>query len=88
MAGVSLVLADGWYKGLDNAANRHNAAFLVKSRPIGTVGFKSLALVWREEATFGQIGRSRRLARCFERSADSAPVWLEVACVGCMLGRI
>lgn len=36
------------------------------------VGFKPLALVWRVETTFAQLGRWRRLSRCFEGSAESA----------------
>jgi excisionase family DNA binding protein len=85
---VSLVLADRGYKALDKAAQRHNARFEVRSRPAGTVGFKPLALVWRVETTFAQLGRWRRLSRCFEGSAESARAWLEVACFGYMLGRV
>lgn len=89
MSRVSLVLADGGYKGLDTAARRHNtASFQVRSRAPGTLGFKPLPLVWRVETTFAQLGRWRRLSRCFEGSAESARAWLEVACVGYMLGRI
>jgi transposase len=85
---VSLVLADRGYKALDKAAQRHHARFEVRSRPPGTVGFKPLALVWRVETTFAQLGRWRRLSRCFEGSAESARAWLEVACFGYMLGRV
>ncbi len=85
---VSLVLADRGYRALDRAAQHHNAKFEVRSRPPGTVGFKPLALVWRVETTFAQLGRWRRLSRCFEGSAESARAWLEVACFGYMLGRV
>ena len=85
---VSLVLADRGYRALDKAAQRHNARFEVRSRPPNTVGFKPLALVWRVETTFAQLGRWRRLSRCSEGSAESARAWLEVACFGYMLGRV
>lgn len=85
---VSLVLADRGYRALDKAAQRHNVKFEVRSRPPNTIGFKPLALVWRVETTFAQLGRWRRLSRCFEGSAESARAWLEVACFGYMLGRV
>ncbi len=74
-------------RALDKAAQRHNARFEVRSRPPGTVGCKPLALVWRVETTFAQLGRWRPPSRCFEGSVESARAWLEVACFGYMLGR-
>jgi transposase len=47
-----------------------------------------LPMVWRVENAFAQLGRWRRLSHCFEGSAESAKAWLEVACVGYMLGRV
>lgn len=85
---VTLVLADPGYKALDKAAQRHNARFEVRRRAPGATGFTPLALVWRVETTFAQLGRWRRLSRCFEGSRESAEAWLEVACFGYMLGRI
>jgi hypothetical protein len=60
----------------------------IRSRPAGTVGFKPLPMVWRVENAFAQLGRWRRLSRCYEGTAESAKAWLEVACVGYMLGRV
>jgi transposase len=85
---VELVLADRGYRALGKAAQHHNARLEIRSRPPGTVGFKPLPMVWRVENAFAQLGRWRRLSRCYEATAESAKAWLEVACVGYMLGRV
>ncbi len=84
---VSLVLADRGYKALERAAKRYDARLEIRSPAPGSVGFTPLPLVWRVETTFAQLGRWRRLSRCLEGSAESARAWLEVACLGYMLGR-
>ncbi len=84
---VKTVLADKGYRALDKAAAKHGAKVEVRANPPGTVGFKPLAMVWRVENAFAQLGRFRRLARCFEGSRESAEAWLQVACVGYLLTR-
>jgi transposase len=44
--------------------------------------------LYKVERTFTQLGRWRRLARCFEGTEASAKAWLEVAAFGYMLGRL
>jgi len=43
--------------------------------------FKPLPHAWRVEVAHGQLGRSRRLAKSFENSTDSATAWLQLACI-------
>ncbi len=38
--------------------------------------------LYKVEHAFAQLGRWRRLSRCFEGTAPSARAWLEVACMG------
>jgi transposase len=39
------------------------------------------------EYAFAQLGRWRRLSRCYEGTEASATAWLQVASVGYLLGR-
>jgi putative transposase len=43
--------------------------------------------LYKIEHTFAQLGRWRRLSRCYEGSEASATAWLEVAAFGYLLGR-
>jgi transposase len=40
------------------------------------------------EHAFAQLGRWRRLSRCYEGTEASALAWLEVASLGYLLGRL
>jgi putative transposase len=40
------------------------------------------------EHAFAQLGRWRRLSRCFEQTRDRAEAWLGVAALGYLLGRL
>jgi putative transposase len=40
------------------------------------------------EHAFAQLGRWRRLSRCYEGSVASARTWLEVASVGYLVWRV
>lgn len=51
-------------------------------------GFKPMVPLWRVENCFAQLGRWRRLARCFEATTASATAWLLVACVGYLLTKV
>ena len=51
-------------------------------------GFTPIGPLWHVEHAFAQLGRWRRLARCYEGSEASAKAWLEVASMGYVLGRV
>ena len=59
----------------------------IKAPPKGQVGFRPIAPLYKVEHVFAQLGRWRRLSRCYEASEASATAWLEVASVGYLLGR-
>jgi putative transposase len=85
---VHAVLGDRGYRALGKAAERHGAHVEVRAQPAGSLGFVPLAMLWRAENAFAQLGRWRRLARCFEGTVASASAWLEVACMGYLFGRL
>jgi putative transposase len=47
--------------------------------------FEPIARAWRVEVAHGAIGRSRRLAKSFENTAEHATSWLELACISMVL---
>src|SRR5450759_818157 len=47
-----------------------------------------LARTIRAEHPFAQLGRWRRLSRCYEGTAASARAWLEVAAMGYLFARL
>jgi transposase len=85
---VSDVLGDRGYRGLANAAAKHGVRLVIKAPPAGQVGFRPIAPLYKVEHAFAQLGRWRRLSRCFEGTAASARAWLEVACLGYLFGRL
>jgi hypothetical protein len=86
---LQAIVADRGYAGLDNLVRVRNGLALDIKRPApGTVGFQPIGPLWRIEHVFAQLGRWRRLARCYEGTEASARAWLAVASVGYMLGRI
>jgi len=85
---VRAVLGDRGYRALGPAAERHGAHVEIKAQPAGSAGFVPIAMLWRAENAFAQLGRWRRLARCFEGTTASARAWLEVACMGYLFGRL
>ena len=62
--------------------SRHGVRLVIKAPPAGRTGFTPIAPVYKVEHAFAQLGRWRRLSRCFEGTAASARAWLEVACLG------
>ena len=50
--------------------------------------FVPLAYAWRVEVAHGHLLRSRRLARSFECTPESASGWLQVACLGAVLDAL
>jgi putative transposase len=60
----------------------------VVRRPVGAVGF----VVWHRrgvvERTFAWLGRSRRLAKDYERSPRVREAWIRLAMIRLMLRRL
>jgi len=84
---VRAIVADRGYRGLRNLASRRNLRLDIKAPPKGQTGFRPIAPLYKVEHAFAQLGRWRRLSRCYEGSEASATAWLEVASVGYLLGR-
>ena len=47
--------------------------------------FRPIRHAWRVEVAHGRLGRSRRLAKSFENTTNSATGWLQVACIATTL---
>jgi putative transposase len=88
LSGVGAIVADRGYRGLAKLAARKHLTLDIKAPPKGTVGFTPLAPLYKVEHTFAQLGRWRRLSRCYEGTEASARAWLEVASFGYLLGRV
>jgi hypothetical protein len=54
----------------------------IKAPPAGASGFVPIRSLVKIEHAFAQLGRWRRLSRCYEGSVARARTWLEVASVG------
>jgi putative transposase len=50
--------------------------------------FKPLKYSWRVETAHAQLGKSRRLAKSFENTPESASAWLQLACISMLLNDI
>lgn len=50
--------------------------------------FRPIRHVWRVEVAHGRLGRSRRLAKSFEKTTTSATGWLQVACIATTLRHL
>ena len=85
---VSNVLGDRGYRALGKATEQHGARLVIKAPPAGRTGFTPIAPLYKVEHAFAQLGRWRRLSRCFEGTAASARAWLEVACMGYLFSRL
>ena len=59
----------------------------IKAPPAGVGGFTPLWPLYKVEHTIAQLGRWRRLSRCYEGTEASARAWLEVASVGYLAWR-
>ena len=62
-------------RGLAKLAARKQLKLDIKAKPPGTRGFTPIGPLWRVEHAFAQLGRWRRLARCYEGSEASAKAW-------------
>lgn len=50
--------------------------------------FRPIRHAWRVEVAHGRLGRSRRLAKSFEKTTTSATGWLQVACIATTLRHL
>ncbi len=82
LAGVRAIVGDRAYRGLTKLAARKGVRLEVKAPPAGQTGFTPLWPLCKIEHVFAQLGRWRRLSRCYEGPEASARAWLEVASVG------
>jgi len=85
---VAAIVADRGYRGLARLAARKSVNLDIKVPPAGKSGFMPLKPLVRVEHAFAQLGRWRRLSRCYEGSEASARAWLEVASVGYLFARM
>ena len=84
---VRAIVGDRAYRGLAGLAERRHVRLDIKAPPPGTSGFVPIRPLYKIEHTFAQLGRWRRLSRCYEGSEASATAWLEVASVGYLAWR-
>ena len=82
------VVADRAYRGLAKLAARHDLVLDIKAPPAGASGFVPLRPLVKVEHAFAQLGRWRRLSRCYEGTEASAKAWMEVAAMGYLFARM
>lgn len=88
---LRLIFADRIYRGeqLRNAiADCGPWTIQIVERPAGVKGFQLLPRRWVVERTFAWLGRSRRLAKDFERTIASATAWLLLASIRLLSRRL
>ena len=81
------IVGDRAYRGLTRLAARKGVSLDIKAKPAGRTEFVPLRPLVKIEHAFAQLGRWRRLSRCYEGSVASARTWLEVASVGYLTWR-
>jgi putative transposase len=84
---LSAIVGDRAYRGLAKLASRKHLALDIKAPPRGVSGFTPIWPLYKVEHAIAQLGRWRRLSRCYEGSEASARAWLEVASVGYLAWR-
>ncbi len=84
---VRAIVGDRAYRGLASLAERKHLALDIKAPPKGVSGFTPLWPLYKVEHAIAQLGRWRRLSRCYEGTQASARAWLEVAAVGYLAWR-
>jgi transposase len=84
---VRAIVGDRAYRGLARLADRKHVRLEVKAPPPSTRGFVPIRPLYKIEHAFAQLGRWRRLSRCYEGTPGSARAWLEVASVGYLAWR-
>jgi len=63
---VRAIVGDRAYRGFARLAERKHLALDINAPPPGTSGFTPLWPLYRIEHAFAQLGRWRRLSRCYE----------------------
>ncbi|MBA2701218.1 MAG: IS5 family transposase [Chloroflexi bacterium] len=84
---LAAIVGDRAYRGPAKLAARKGIRLEVKAKPAGVTWFTPLWPLYKIEHVFAQLGRWRRLSRCYEGSPASARAWLEVASVGYLAWR-
>ncbi|MEN9676533.1 MAG: hypothetical protein RIS76_2429 [Verrucomicrobiota bacterium] len=83
---------DGGFSGPDFAAHvaelKPSLEVEVVKRSDANAGFKVVPKRWVVERTFGWLMQCRRLARDYERLAESVAAWIHVAMIRIMLRRL
>ncbi len=87
LARLCAFVGDRAYRGLARLAERKHVALDIKAPPPGRSGFTPIWPLYKVEHTIAQLGRWRRLSRCYEGTEASARAWLEVASVGYLAWR-
>ena len=87
LARLRAIVGDRAYRGLAKLAARKHVALDIKAPPASVSGFVPIRPLYRIEHAFAQLGRWRRLSRCYEGTEASARAWLEVASVGYLAWR-
>ena len=87
---VETVFADGGYAGrlADWAQTKTHVALEIVKRPRGATGFVVIRRRWVVERTFAWLGRSRRLAKDWEKSIESSTAWTFIASIKIMTRRL
>jgi transposase len=84
---VRAIVGERAYRGLARLVARKGINLVIKAPPPGSSGFVPLRPLVKIEHAFAQLGRWRRLSRCYEGSVASARAWLGVASVGYLAWR-
>jgi len=84
---VDTIMGDRGYRKLLILARRTGITLETKSPPPGQ-GSVPIRPLYKVGQTFANLGRNRRLARCFEGTVASAQAWLAMSCVGHLLSRL
>ncbi|HKZ92909.1 MAG TPA: IS5 family transposase [Candidatus Limnocylindrales bacterium] len=84
---LAAIVGDRAYRGLAALAERKRVTLDIKAPPPGVDAFTPIWPLYKVEHTIAQLGRWRRLSRCYEGTTASARAWLEVASVGYLAWR-
>jgi transposase len=88
---IERVFADGGYQGPKAAAAAARTGTWVidiVKRPDAAIGFEIVPKRWIVERTIAWISRCRRLARDFERYAQTVAAFIRLAMIRIMLRRL
>jgi transposase len=89
---VKVAFADGGYNGDEAQRGAFEASrievVVVKRTDKKIKGFVVLPKRWIAERTLGWINRSRRLAKDFEGTIESALAWMQIAFIAILLRRL